>query len=224
MRISASILFLASIALATADDWTASDGTIYKGVKVLSHDDGYVTIMDSDGGGKVPLRLLSPDLQKQFGFNAAKAAACEAATVALDKADRQALVKEQEAEYEAQQKKEAAVMQQPATQVATTQTAPTAPAPPPEPAAQPDSAPASPPKPAMEPEERRQLQEQIANLQSDIDFMQAQEAKLHPSTGNEKVLYSENGSAHEYSNGGYADKIKDDQNQVQTLQQQLNGN
>ena len=87
--------------LARAEDWTTTDGQAYHSVKVLSHDDTYVTVMDSDGGARIPLRTLQPDLQKRFGYDATKAAAQEAATAAADKRDRDALIAQQTAARQA---------------------------------------------------------------------------------------------------------------------------
>jgi hypothetical protein len=216
MKTAVFFILLVSISLARADDWTTSDGTTYKDVKVLSHDAGYVTIMDSDGGGKVPLRLLNADLQKQFGYDAAKSAACEAATTAQDKADREALAKEEEAANVARQKQLLAESQQPPP---TTAPAPPAATPQPTEAASPAPAAETAQKPTMDADQRAQIQKQIDDLQTDIDFMTAQDRKV---SGN--ILYSENGTAHGYSTGAYGEKIRDEQQQMQALQQQLNGN
>lgn len=84
-------------AVCSAEDWTTTDGKTYQNVKVVSFNDGYVTIIDSDGGARIPLRLLNSDLQRQFNYNAAKAAACEAATNARDNADQQAVAAQKQA-------------------------------------------------------------------------------------------------------------------------------
>jgi hypothetical protein len=91
MRLLLLALFLSVSLVVHAEDWTTSDGKTYQGVKVISHDDGYVSILYSDGGVRIPLRLLNPDLQAHFGYDAKKAAACEAATTAHDHADRDAV-------------------------------------------------------------------------------------------------------------------------------------
>jgi len=99
MSVRATMLVLCAFAAwpLHAEDWITTDGQTYRNVKVLSHDDAFVTILDSDGGARVPLRTLGPDLQKRFGYDAAKAAAREAATVAADKRDRAALAAQQSA-------------------------------------------------------------------------------------------------------------------------------
>jgi hypothetical protein len=73
-----------------AEDWTTLDGKSYKSVQVLSHDDGYVTILDADGGAKLMLTELPPELRARFGFDPAKAAACVAATEAAETKEQQA--------------------------------------------------------------------------------------------------------------------------------------
>jgi hypothetical protein len=91
------IFLLGLTLLARAEDWVTTDGETYRGVKVVSHDAAFVTIMDEDGGARIPLRTLNPTLQARFGYDAAKAAALEAATEAQDRADRQALRQQQQA-------------------------------------------------------------------------------------------------------------------------------
>jgi hypothetical protein len=89
----ASILVLAA-SLARAEDWKTTDGQTYQEVKVLAHDDGYVTIMYADGGARVPLSTLPPDLQKRFDYDPVRAAAAVAATTAADKRDQAARLQE----------------------------------------------------------------------------------------------------------------------------------
>jgi hypothetical protein len=86
-----------------AEDWTTSDGKTYKDVKVVSHDDAYVTILDSDGGARVLIATLNPDLQKQFGYDPVKAAAAIAKVAAQDERDKEALAREQQASQAAAQ-------------------------------------------------------------------------------------------------------------------------
>ena len=57
-----------------AEDWTTTDGKVYHDVTVLKTDPDAVTILDHDGGALVPLSTLSPDLQKRFNYDPAKAA------------------------------------------------------------------------------------------------------------------------------------------------------
>jgi hypothetical protein len=77
-----------------AEDWTTTTGKTYKNVQVLSHNAAYVTILHQDGGGRIPLSTLGPDLQKRFGYDPAQAPAIVAATKAADRQDKEALAKE----------------------------------------------------------------------------------------------------------------------------------
>lgn len=65
--------------LALAEDWTTTDGKVYKDVKVMKLDDDAVTILYSEGGALVPLATLSPALQDQFHYDPKKAKAAAAA-------------------------------------------------------------------------------------------------------------------------------------------------
>ena len=69
---------------ARAEDWTTSDGTIYKNVQVIRVEDDAITILYKDGGALVPIFKLSPDLQKKFDYDPAKA---KVAAEARSKAD-----------------------------------------------------------------------------------------------------------------------------------------
>jgi hypothetical protein len=77
-----------------AEDWTTTDGKTYHNVQVLSSNAAYVTILHEDGGGRIPLSTLSPDLQKRFNYDPAKAAAVIAATKVTDQQDKTALAAE----------------------------------------------------------------------------------------------------------------------------------
>lgn len=79
-----------------AEDWTTTDGKTYEEVQVLSHNAAYVTILDKDGGGRIPLSTLSPNLQKRFGYDPVRAPAIVAATQAADQRDKQAVAEEKE--------------------------------------------------------------------------------------------------------------------------------
>lgn len=59
-------LFLSSMAF--AEDWTTSDGKTYSDVTVIKSDSKSVTILDKDGGARIPLAKLPPDLQKRFNY------------------------------------------------------------------------------------------------------------------------------------------------------------
>jgi hypothetical protein len=96
-----------------AEDWKTADGKTYHDVKVLSHNAAYVTILDRDGGARLRLATLSPDLQKRFAYDPAKAAPVIAATQAADQRDQQALAKEKkqlQARSDRQQKADAVAL------------------------------------------------------------------------------------------------------------------
>jgi hypothetical protein len=69
-----------------AEDWTTTDGRIYKDVKVVSHDALIVRIMDSDGGADISLAILPPDSQKKFEYDPQKAAELQKEQEAKQKA------------------------------------------------------------------------------------------------------------------------------------------
>jgi hypothetical protein len=77
-----------------AEDWTTTAGKTYRDVQVISHNAAYVTILDRDGGARLRLSTLGPDLQKRFGYDPAKASAIIAATEVQDRRDKQALAEE----------------------------------------------------------------------------------------------------------------------------------
>ncbi len=79
-----------------AEDWTTPDGKTYEDVQVLSYNAAYVTILDKDGGGRIALSSLPPDVQKRFGYDPAKAPAIVAATEAADQRDKQAVIAERD--------------------------------------------------------------------------------------------------------------------------------
>jgi hypothetical protein len=78
------VVVIASVGLLRAEDWTTIDGQSYKNVRVISHDAGYVTIMDDAGGGRIMLSELPPALRARFGFDPLRASAFVAATEAVD--------------------------------------------------------------------------------------------------------------------------------------------
>ena len=67
-----------------AEDWKTTDGTVYQDVKVIKVEDDAVTILYEDGGARIPLAKLPPDLQKKFSYDPVKA---KAAADARAKAD-----------------------------------------------------------------------------------------------------------------------------------------
>jgi hypothetical protein len=71
-----------------ADDWKTTDGKVYKNVSVVKAEPDAVTILHQDGGARVPLAILSPDLQKRFHYDpvTAKTAAAAHAQAEADNA------------------------------------------------------------------------------------------------------------------------------------------
>ncbi len=112
IRIVGMLLAL-SVAVVRAEDWTTVDGNTYKNVRVLSHDDGYVTILDDDGGAKIMLSELPSSIRVRFGFDPAKACACVAASEAQDAKDAAAVEQETASEGNAEKKNPIAVVAKP---------------------------------------------------------------------------------------------------------------
>jgi hypothetical protein len=110
-----TVLLVLTASFMRAEDWVTTDGKTYRNAKALSHDAGYVTIMYADGGARVPLATLPPDLQKRFGYAPAQAAAVVAATTAADKRDHAALSAEDQS-AETNRKKTAALQSAQETQ------------------------------------------------------------------------------------------------------------
>jgi len=111
---SAMLSLLAAVSLAHAENWTTTDGKVYKGVKVMKLEPDAVTILYSEGGALVPLATLSPDLQEKFHYDPDKAKAAAAARAKSDKDNPAALEAEkvqaaklkaaQDAKYKADKK------------------------------------------------------------------------------------------------------------------------
>jgi len=80
---------------ALADDITTLDGKTYKNVKVTSSDPISITVSHSTGAGRILFAEMDAELQKKYGYDAAKAAAY------LDqlKAKRAAQAGKQSADY-----------------------------------------------------------------------------------------------------------------------------
>jgi hypothetical protein len=78
-----------------ADDWKTTDGKIYQNVHVVKVEADCVTILDSDGGARIDLAKLQPDLQKRFGYDPEKAKAAADRRAEEDRANAIALQAEQ---------------------------------------------------------------------------------------------------------------------------------
>jgi hypothetical protein len=88
-----ALLLCASAALAHAEDWTTTDGKVYRNVTVLSHTNATVTVLDSDGGATLDLITLPPELQQRYGMDRTAAVAQKTkddAEAAQEAADLQA--------------------------------------------------------------------------------------------------------------------------------------
>lgn len=77
------LLVLLSLPLA-AEDWTTTDGTVYKSVQVVRVEDDAVTILYADGGALVPLVKLPRNLQMRFDYDPEKAKVAAAARAKAD--------------------------------------------------------------------------------------------------------------------------------------------
>jgi|GEM_PF-1618408 len=93
-----TLLGLCFLLPAKAEDWTTSDGKTYRGIKVVKIEDDAVTILDQDGGARVSLLVLSPELQKRFHYDPAKAAVAAAKREQDEQASQQAIVEVKKAE------------------------------------------------------------------------------------------------------------------------------
>jgi hypothetical protein len=92
------IALIAALALlgdtVRAEDWTTTDGVVHKDVKVIKLETDCVTVLESDGGARIPLSNLSPDVQKKLGYDPAAAKAAADKRAAGDKANAIALQNE----------------------------------------------------------------------------------------------------------------------------------
>jgi len=174
--------------------WTSI--TLYTGkvipiTKVTAVDAHSVHYSTEMGGGAVEISDLPDDVQKSLGYDP-QAAAKAIADLKAKEAATDALVAQVTAKEQAEKQQVYATPAQPITNA---------------------GAPAS-AQPSLTPAERASIQNQIAALQDDINFMQGEEAKL---TANN--VLKKNGA--KYNEGSYAQKIIDEQAQMQQLQSQL---
>ncbi len=76
MKAALFILFTASLSLsALAEDLTTTDGRIFTAYKITKVDPDGICIMHESGTAKIPFAKLPEALQKQHGYDPAKAAA-----------------------------------------------------------------------------------------------------------------------------------------------------
>ena len=81
-------------AIASAEDWTTTDGTKYQNVQVMRVEDDAVTIIYKDGGALIYLNKLPPALQARFNYDPVKAKAAAEARAKADKENAELLYKE----------------------------------------------------------------------------------------------------------------------------------
>lgn len=83
--VALTFLFVAAFSSGLgAEDWTTTDGQVYKDVTVVKIEADAVTIIHHGGGALVPLAKLPATLQQRFNYDPAKA---QAAADARAKAD-----------------------------------------------------------------------------------------------------------------------------------------
>jgi uncharacterized membrane protein YgcG len=74
-RVITGLLGLVLATSVHAADLVTRSGKVHHNYRIVSHDAGYVTVLDSEGGGRVPLSDLPDDLQRKYGYDPAQAAA-----------------------------------------------------------------------------------------------------------------------------------------------------
>jgi hypothetical protein len=87
----AAFCLLLSTAGLRADDWKTTDGKVYQNVSVVKAEPDAVTITHQDGGARVPLATLPPEVQKQFNYDPATAKAAADARAKADAENAKAL-------------------------------------------------------------------------------------------------------------------------------------
>jgi hypothetical protein len=80
------VIFVVAFAsnLGLAEDWTTTDGVTYQSVKVVLVEDDDITILYKDGGARIPIFKLPPELQQRFDYSPAKAKIAAAARAKAD--------------------------------------------------------------------------------------------------------------------------------------------
>src|SRR6185369_1294318 len=63
---SAAVVFVSTLLLASAEDWTTKSGKIFKNVQATAMSAGAITIKHNAGTDTVPLADLPPDIQKRY--------------------------------------------------------------------------------------------------------------------------------------------------------------
>jgi hypothetical protein len=91
MRLVFTVLFPLFGSLASADDLVTRTGEVHHDYQVVSYDAGFLTIMDSDGGARIPLADLPPGLQRQYHYDPVVAAQTVAQFNAQNRQEKQAV-------------------------------------------------------------------------------------------------------------------------------------
>jgi hypothetical protein len=72
-----------------AEDWKTVDGKTYQEVQVVKAEPDAVTILHHDGGARIVMENLPPDLQKRFNYDPDKARDAREARQAHEQAEQQ---------------------------------------------------------------------------------------------------------------------------------------
>jgi hypothetical protein len=210
------LLLLSALALASAraEDWTTTDGKQYRNVHVVTVEDDAVTILDSDGGARVPLATLGPDLQKRFHYDAAKAKIAAEKFAEEDKKERQAVEKDEQP----------APKQAPATPPPAV--APPLVAPPPVPAPPATVTTVAPAPARTAGEKKAEIQKQIDSLQTQIttlkqDADQARQQSLNEFNSWPNIYYSYQGQVEHRHTLSHSQRELDDESQIADLQKKV---
>ena len=146
--------------------WSTSNGTIYRDVVIQKIEPDAVTILHHDGGAKIDMANLPPDIQAQLNYDPAAAKAYAAAEAAREAAADAELAREkQKAEHDAQL-------------LAERQAAP-------------QQAPAAGGAPVLSDEAKAQMQQQISDLKKDIRQKLGEMASVYATDGYAKAVSSQ---------------------------------
>ncbi len=91
MVVSVMLILMLSGARVQAEDWKTLGGETYHEVQVIKVEPDAITILHRDGGARVSIWNLSPELQKRFNYDPDKALAAADARAKKDAADAEAL-------------------------------------------------------------------------------------------------------------------------------------
>jgi hypothetical protein len=216
-------LTLVAMPLLHAETWTSRDGkTTYEEVKVLKIEADAVTILDSDGGARVPLASLPNNLQKRFHYNRVKAAAAAACFTATDQESKQEVLREQGLAYQKEVEShtlEPNPFASSAPSVRQT-SPPAAEVPPTAQTLPPEDGAAAAPGPDVAAAINARIDDlhiQIASLTQDASERDQEEQTEY----NEEVHYNQNGAVEHDHTLGHSQQAEDDRRQIATLENQI---